>query len=187
MDKEHGCGCAGGLGGGFELESPQPVMSTRGQDICWHLLLGPGQAAGFRAPARASYQACVKPPCSLASETRTRMLGTCMTLCFWSRPSGAAFMRTLWIVNLLRGHELVFYMVSALNASTREMDYATMVFFCVFFCMIHLLRSECPFPLYGPDLLVEKSNAFTHRLNSHSSWRSHRCIEKERAWETVMK
>lgn len=34
MDKEHGCGCAGGLGGGFELESPEPVMSTRGQDIC---------------------------------------------------------------------------------------------------------------------------------------------------------
>ncbi len=131
MDKEHGCGCAGGLGGGFELESPEPVMSTRGQDICWHLLLGLGQAAGFRAPARASYQACVKPPGSLVSlKLAPECVEPVWPYTFWSRPSGAAFMRTLWIVNLLRGHEPVFDMASALNTSTTgETNYATGVFF----------------------------------------------------------
>lgn len=132
MDKEHGCGCAGGLEGGFELESPEPVMSTRGQDICWHLLLGLGQAAGFRAPARASYQACVKPPRSLVSlKLAPECAEPVWPYTFWSRPSGAAFMRTLWIVNLLRGHEPVFDMASALNTSTTgETNYATGVFLC---------------------------------------------------------
>lgn len=160
-------------------------MSTRGQDICWHLLLGQGQAAGFRAPARASYQACVKPPGSLVSlKLAPECVEPAWPYAFWSRPSGAAFMRTLWIVNLLRGHEPVFDMASALNTSTTgETNYATAVGF-FFFCTIHMLRSEpnswwLTFFLYGPDLLVEKSNAFTHLFNSHSSWRSHRCWEKE--------
>lgn len=104
---------------------------TRGQDICWHLLLGQGQAAGFRAPARASYQACVKPPGSLVSlKLAPECVEPAWPYAFWSRPSGAAFMRTLWIVNLLRGHEPVFDMASALNTSTTgETNYATAVFF----------------------------------------------------------
>lgn len=185
MDKEHGCGCAGGLGGGFELESPEPVMSTRGQDICWHLLLGPGQAAGFRAPARASYQACVKPPGSLVSlKLAPECAEPAWPYAFWSRPSGAAFMRILWIVNLLRGHEPVFDMASVLNTSTGETNYVT-AFVCVYVCVIHMLRYEpnswclTHNPLYEPDLLVEKSDAFTHLLNSHSSQRSHRCRKKK--------
>ncbi len=117
--KSMACGCAGGLGGGFELESPEPVMSTRGQDICWHLLLGQGQAAGFRAPARASYQACVKPPGSLVSlKLAPECVEPAWPYAFWSRPSGAAFMKTLWIVNLLRRAWAVFDMASALNTST---------------------------------------------------------------------
>ncbi len=143
MDKEHGCGCAGVWGEGSSSSLQSLSWAREGQDICWHLLLGLGQAAGFRAPARASYQACVKPPGSLVSlKLAPEWVEPVWPYTFWSRPSGAAFMRTLWIVNLLRGHEPVFDMASALNTSTTgETNYATGVFF-FFFCMIHMLRSE---------------------------------------------
>ncbi len=120
-----------GFGGRVRARVSRACHEHARSDICWHLLLGLGQAAGFRAPARASYQACVKPPGSLVSlKLAPECVEPVWPYTFWSRPSGAAFMRTLWIVNLLRGHEPVFDMASALNTSTTgETNYATGVFF----------------------------------------------------------
>lgn len=104
------------------LQSPSRAREVRtSADIyCW--------TRARLQVARASYQACVKPPDSPVSQKLAPECSEPAWPCaFWTVPGGAAFMRTLWIVNSHRGHELIFNSANTLNASTGKTLYSALV------------------------------------------------------------